>query len=50
MKPPKLGEYDRKGSLDKHVHLVNDKLNYFSVDEAFKCNVFSLSLVASSRL
>lgn len=35
-KLPKLGEYNGKGDLDELMLLVNDQLNYFSVEEASK--------------
>lgn len=34
-KPLKLGKYNKNGDSDEHVQLVNDWVNYFSVDEAF---------------
>lgn len=48
-KPPKLGEYNRKGDPREHVRLVNDQLNYFSVDDASKFKLLALSLVGLSR-
>lgn len=36
-KAPKLSEYNRKGDPNGNVHLVNEQLNYFYVDEASKC-------------
>lgn len=45
-----LNDFDVKGGLDKHVQLVNDRLNYFSVDEASKCKLFALTLVGPTML
>lgn len=36
-KPHKLKEYDGKGDPKEHVQLINERLNYFQVDEATKC-------------
>lgn len=35
-KMPKLGKYDGKGGPDEHVHIVNDRLKYFSIDDTSK--------------
>lgn len=35
-KPSKLGEYDEKGDPYEHVHLVNNRMNYISIDDASK--------------
>lgn len=43
-KPPKLGEYDVKGDPIEHVELINKRPNYFNIDEASKCKLFSLTL------
>lgn len=32
------------------MQLINDRLNYFSVDEVSKCKLFKLTLVGSARL
>lgn len=49
-KPPKLGEYDGKGDPDEHFQLINEQLNYFNADEAYKCKMFALTLVRPARL
>lgn len=49
-KSPKLGEYDGKGDPYKQVQLVNDRINYFSIDEASKCKLFALTLVHPTML
>lgn len=49
-KPLKLCEYDGKGDHDEHVQLVDDRLNYFSTDEASKCKLFTLTLVGLARM
>lgn len=49
-KPPKLNEYDGKGYPDECVHIKNDQLSYFSVDDAPKCKLFALTLVESAQL
>lgn len=49
-KPPKLGKYDGKGDHDEHTYLVNDRMKYFSIDEASKCKLFALTLIALARL
>lgn len=48
--PPKLNEYNKKGDSNEHVQLVNDRLNYFNIDEAFKCKFFTLTLVGSAMI
>lgn len=48
--PPKLREYDGNGDLDEHIQLVNERLNYFNIDEAYKCKLFSLTLVVLTIL
>lgn len=45
-KMPKLGEHDEKGYPGEYVQIVNDRLNYFYVDEASKCKLFALTLVS----
>lgn len=35
-KPTKLGEYDGKGDPDEYAKLVNDRINYYSVDDTSK--------------
>lgn len=49
-KPLKLGECNGKGDPDEHIQLVNDRLNYYSADEAFKFKLLALTLVGSARL
>lgn len=49
-KPHKLGEYDGNGDPSENVQLVNDQLNYFSIEEAFKCKLFSLTVAGPVRL
>lgn len=44
-KPHKLGEYDRKKDPEEHVLLFDDPMNYISVDDASKFNIFSLTLI-----
>lgn len=44
-KPPKLCEYDGKEDPYKHLQLISDRVNYFNVNEASKCKLFSLTLV-----
>lgn len=44
-KPTKLGEYDGKGDLDEYVKLVNDRINYYSVDDTSKWKLLELTLV-----
>lgn len=39
----KLGEYNGKENMYEHVQLVNNKLNYLSVDKASKCKLFALT-------
>lgn len=48
-KPHNLSEYNRKGDPYKHTQLVNDWMNYYSIDEASKCKLFALTLVGSTR-
>lgn len=48
--PPKLGDYNVKRDPDEHVQVVNDRLNYFSADDASKCKLFVLTLVGSTML
>lgn len=45
-----LGEYDGKRDLDEHMQLANDRLNYFSADEASKGKLFALTLVGPTRI
>lgn len=45
-----MGEYDGTGDLDEHMHLLNDRLNYFSVDDPSKCNLFALTLTEPANL
>lgn len=47
--PPKLREYDGKGDSDKHMHLVNDLLNYFDADKASKGKLFAFTLVGPAK-
>lgn len=49
-KPPKTSEYNKKGIPDDHVQLVNDRLNYFNVEESSKCNMFIINLVGQTKL
>lgn len=49
-KPPKLCEYDKMGDLDYHIQLVNNRMNYFSVDEASKYKISVLTLVGLDRI
>lgn len=44
-KSPKLSDYDGKGDPDEHVQLVNDRMSYFSIDNAPKCKLFMLTQV-----
>lgn len=49
-KPPKLGENDGKGDPDEYVQLVNEILNYYSTDDAYKCKFLVLTLIGSNIL
>lgn len=49
-KPIKLVDYDGKRDPDEHVQLVDERLSYFSVDNAYKCKLFTLTLIGKSRL
>lgn len=49
-KTSKFGEYDGKGVPDKNLKLVNDRLNYFIIDDVSKCKLFTLTLIRPSRL
>lgn len=49
-KPPNMSEYYGKGDLNEHIQLVNDCLNYFRADEAYKCELFALTLIRSSKI
>lgn len=49
-KPPKLREYDGKGDLNKHIQLFNDRINYFSVNKAYKSKLFLLPMVGPSTM
>lgn len=49
-KPQNLGEYDGREDHDKHIQLVNDRLNYYIIDEAFKCKLLTLALVGPTRM
>lgn len=49
-KHPKLSEYYRKEDPDKHVQLVNDRLNWLNANKASKCNMFTLTMIGLSRL
>lgn len=42
---PKLGEYGKKWDPDEHEKLVNDRLSYFSANDASKRKMFVLSLI-----
>lgn len=50
VKPPKLVKYDRKRNPDEHVELLNDRVNYFSINGASKCKYFTLTLIGPSKL
>lgn len=49
-KPPKMGKYDGKGDPDEHMYLVNDWINYFSIDDTSSCKLFALTLIELTRL
>lgn len=49
-KPSRLTDYDGKGDPDEHVQVMDNWLSYFSIDDAFKCNLFALNLFEPSRL
>lgn len=49
-KPPKLSEYNGKGDPNKHVQLINERLNYFNADKASKWKNFVLNLFESYKL
>lgn len=49
-KSPKLGNYDGKEDPDEHMQLINDRLNYFSIDDAYKCKIFVLTLIGLARV
>lgn len=46
----KLGGFNGKGDPIKHAQLVNNRLNYFSIDDASKCNLFAETLIGPARL
>lgn len=43
--PPKLGEYGKKWDPNEYEKLVNDRLSYFSANDASKRKMFVLSLI-----
>lgn len=49
-KPPMLGEYNGKGYPDEHMQFINDRLDYYNVDDASKCKLLELMLVIPARL
>lgn len=46
----KLHSYDRKGDSDEHMQHVDDRLDYYHVNEALKCNLFTLTLTGSTMI
>lgn len=49
-KPPKLVECEGKGDPDEHTQLVNDRLNYFNIDDASKFKIFAFTLIRPTML
>lgn len=49
-KLPKVGEYNGKGYLDKHIQLINERLSYLTLDETSKFKIFSLDLAVPAIL